>query len=99
MKYMSEMHQNMLKTINVFFDDHINGYLMLKRNSKYLSKVNIIMTKKYIKYRVVNWKVCKYLWKLSAKTTSIPRGPRNIDIPLQSSVKHKETSKYFWLRE
>ena len=59
------MHKNMPKIINVFFDDHISEYFMLKANSKHLSKVNIIMTTKYIKYRFVNWKVCKYLERLS----------------------------------
>ena len=39
MKIISEIHNSKHKTIRVFFDDHIRGYLMLKRNSKLISSL------------------------------------------------------------
>ena len=95
MKTISEIHNSKHKAITVFFGDHIRGYLMLKRNSKNLSKVNNIIMHKYMGYSNINWNTCKYMLNFSAKPNKSMIISTNIDIPKESSVKDKETNKYF----
>ena len=83
--------------LSVFFDERIKDYEILKWNSTNLSKVNSNMMDKYMKCKFVTWNVFNYFWDLSGKPNSCPILSKNIDMPKESSVRHKETSEYFWL--
>ena len=82
-----------------FLKDHIKKYVILKRDSKNLSKVNIAMMGKYMEYKCVTWNKFKYFWNFSGKPNNCPAKPRNVDMPNQSFVTRKKTIKYFWLTE